>query len=74
MIEGVEVEVEAEEVAEDFGVGQKNYEEPGPRRSAADFGDPLGREEVEAAAINQPRIHPNTIRSSQEQHRCSHNL
>jgi hypothetical protein len=39
-------------------VGQKNYEEPGPRGSAADFllgeemeGDPLGREEVEAAAI-----------------------
>ena len=60
MIEGVEVEVEveAEEVAEDFGVGQKNYEEPGPRGSAADFllgeemeGDPSGREEVEAAAI-----------------------
>ena len=58
MIEGVEVEVEAEEVAEDDGVCQKNYEEPGPCRSAADFllseemeGDPLGREEVEAAAI-----------------------
>ena len=30
MIEVVEVEVEAEEVAEDVGVGQKNYEEPGP--------------------------------------------
>ena len=28
MIEGVEVEVDAEEVAEDVGVGQKNYEEP----------------------------------------------
>ncbi len=28
MIEGVEVEVEAEEVAEDVGVGQKTYEEP----------------------------------------------
>jgi len=58
LIEGVEVEVEAEEVAEDVGVGQKNYEEPGPRGSAADFllgeemeGDPSGREEVEAAAI-----------------------
>ena len=75
LIEGVEVEVEAEEVAEDVGVGQKNYEEPGPRGSDADFllgeemeGDPSGREEVEAA----PHIHPNTIRSSQEQHRCSH--
>jgi len=33
----VEVEVEAEEVAEDVGVGQKKYEEPGPRGSAADF-------------------------------------
>ncbi len=50
MIEGVEVEVEAEEVAEDVGVGQKQYEEPGPRGSAADFllgeemeGDPSGR-------------------------------
>ncbi len=81
MIEGVEVEVEAEEVAEDVGVGQNNYEEPGPRGSAADFllgeemeGDPSGREELEAAAINKPHIHPNTIRSSQEQHRCSHNL
>ena len=58
MIKGVEVEVEAEEVAEDVGVGQNNYEEPGPRGSAADFllgeemeGDPSGREEVEAAAI-----------------------
>ena len=58
MIKGVEVEVEAEEVAEDAGVGQKKYEEPGPSGSAADFllgeemeGDPLGREEVEAAAI-----------------------
>ena len=60
MIEGVEVEVEveAEEEVEDFGVGQKYYEEPGPRRSAADLllgeemkGDPSGREEVEAAAI-----------------------
>jgi hypothetical protein len=28
LIEGVEVEVEAEEVEEDVGVGQKNYEEP----------------------------------------------
>ena len=37
MIKGVEVEVEAEEVAEDVGVGQKNYEEPGPRGSAGDF-------------------------------------
>ena len=37
MIEGVEVEVEAEEVAEDVGVGQNNYEEPGPRGSAAEF-------------------------------------
>ena len=37
LIEGVEVEVEAEEVAEDAGVGQKKYEEPGPRGSAADF-------------------------------------
>jgi len=58
LIEGVEVEVEAEEVAEDVGVGQKKYEEPGPHGSAADFllgeemeGDPSGREEVEAAAI-----------------------
>jgi hypothetical protein len=58
LIKGVEVEVEAEEVAEDAGVGQKKYEEPGPSGSAADFllgeemeGDPLGREEVEAAAI-----------------------
>ena len=57
MIEGVEVEVEAEEVAEDIGVGQKK-EELGPRGSAADLllgeemkGDPSGREEVEAAAI-----------------------
>ncbi len=32
MIKGVEVEVEveAEEVAEDVRVGQKNHEEPGP--------------------------------------------
>jgi len=37
LIEGVEVKVEAEEVAEDVGVGQKKYEEPGPRGSAADF-------------------------------------
>jgi hypothetical protein len=57
LIEGVEVEVDAEEVAEDVGVSQKNYEEPGPRRSVADFllgemeRDPSGREEVEAAAI-----------------------
>jgi hypothetical protein len=58
LIKGVEVEVEAEEVAEDVRVGQKHYEEPGPRGSAADFllgeemeGDPSGREEVEAAAI-----------------------
>ncbi len=29
--------MEAEEVAEDVGVGQKNYEELGPRGSAADF-------------------------------------
>lgn len=63
MIEGVEVEVEAEEVAEDVGVGQKHYEEPGPCGSAADFllgeemeGDPSGREEVEAAAI-KPASH-----------------
>ena len=63
MIEGVEVEVEAEEVAEDVGVGQKHYEEPSPRGSAADFllgeemeGDPSGREEVEAAAI-KPASH-----------------
>ena len=64
-IEGVEVEVEAEEVAEDVGVGQKYYEEPvpGPRGSAADFllgeemeGDPSGREEVEAGAI-KPASH-----------------
>jgi hypothetical protein len=40
-------------------VGQKDYEEPGPRGSAADFllgeemeGDPSGTEEVKAAAIN----------------------
>ena len=52
------MEVEAEEVAEDVGVGQKNYEEPSPRGSAADFllgeemeGDPSGRDEVEAAAM-----------------------
>ncbi len=58
------MEVEAEEVAEDVGgVGQKNYLEPGPRGSAADFllgeemeGDPPGREEVEAAAI-KPASH-----------------
>ena len=65
MIEGVEmeVEVEAEEVAEDFGVGQNKYEEPGSRGSAAEFllgeemeGDPLGGEEVEAAAI-KPASH-----------------
>jgi hypothetical protein len=37
LIKGVEVEVEAEEVAEDVGLGQKKYEEPGPRGSAADF-------------------------------------
>jgi hypothetical protein len=37
LIEGVELEVEAEEVAEDFRVGQKHYEEPGPHGSAADF-------------------------------------
>jgi hypothetical protein len=62
LIEGVEVEVEAEEVAEDIGVGQKK-EELGPRGSAADFllgeemeGDPSGREEVEAAAI-KPASH-----------------
>jgi hypothetical protein len=42
---------------------KKNYEEPGPRGSAADFllgeemeGDPPGREEVEAAAI-KPASH-----------------
>ncbi len=29
--------MEAEEVAEDVGLGQKKYEEPGPRGSAADF-------------------------------------
>ncbi len=59
MIKGMEVEVEAEEVAKDVGVGQKDYEEPGPRGSAADFllgeemeGDLSGTEEVEAAAIN----------------------
>jgi len=58
LIEGVEVEVDAEEVAEDDGVGQKNYEEPGPCRSVANFlhgeemeRDPSGREEVEAAAM-----------------------
>jgi hypothetical protein len=63
LIEGVEVEVEAEEVVEEVGVGQKHYEEPGPRGSAADFllgeemeGDPSGREEVEAAAI-KPASH-----------------
>ena len=28
MIEGVEVEVEADEGVEDVGVGQNNYEEP----------------------------------------------
>ncbi len=61
LIEGVEVE--AEEVAEDVGVGQKNYEEPGPGGSTADFllgeemeGDPPGREEVEAAA-KKPASH-----------------
>ncbi len=50
--------MDAEEVAEDVGVGQKNYEEPGPRRSVADFllgeemeGDLSGREEVEVAAM-----------------------
>jgi hypothetical protein len=59
LIKGVEVEVEAEEVAEDVGVGQKNYEEPGPCGSAADFllgeemeGDPSGREEVQRAGLH----------------------
>ena len=59
MIEGVEVEVEAEEVAEDFGVGQNKYEEPGSRGSAGDFlldedleGDPPGREVVEGGGID----------------------
>ncbi len=54
LIEGVEVEVEAEEVAEYIGVGKNNYEEPGPRGSAGDFlldeemeGDPPEREVVE---------------------------
>jgi hypothetical protein len=49
----VEVEVEAEEVVEDVGVGQNNYEEPGPRGSAADLllgeemeGDPSASEVV----------------------------
>jgi len=37
LIEGVEVEVEAEVEAEYVGVGKKNYEEPGPRRSAGNF-------------------------------------
>ena len=37
MIEGVEVEVEAEEVVEYIGVGKNNYEELGPRGSAGDF-------------------------------------
>ena len=59
MIEGVEVEEEAEEVVEDVGVGQKTYEEPGPRGSAADSllgeemeGDPSGREEVQRAGLH----------------------
>jgi hypothetical protein len=46
-----------------LGWVKKNYEEPGPRGSAADFllgeemeGDPSGREEVEAAAI-KPALH-----------------
>ncbi len=37
MIEGVEEKVEAEEVAEYVGVGEKKHEEPGPRGSAGDF-------------------------------------
>jgi hypothetical protein len=58
LIEGVEVEVEAEEVAEYVGVGKKNYEEPGPRGSAGDFlldeemeGDPPEREVVEGGEL-----------------------
>jgi hypothetical protein len=59
LIKGVEVEVEAEEVVEDVGVCQKNYEELGPRGSAADSllgeeieGDPSGREEVQRAGLH----------------------
>jgi hypothetical protein len=72
------VEVEAEEVAEDAGVGQKNYEEPGPRGSAADFllgeemeGDPSGREEVEAAAI---KINDNCTHDGAISHCLTHHV
>ena len=61
MIEGGQVEVEAEEVEEDIGVvgvDCKKYEEPGPCGSAGVFllseqteGDTLGREEVEACSL-----------------------
>ena len=40
MLEGVDGEMEAEEMGQDLSVGvvcQKNYDEPGPRRSAAHF-------------------------------------
>jgi hypothetical protein len=57
LIEGVEVEVEAEQVAENIGVGKKN-DEPGPHRSAGNFllgeemeGGPPGREVVEGGEL-----------------------
>jgi len=37
LIKGVEVEVEAEEVAENIGEGKNNYEEPGPCKSDGNF-------------------------------------
>ena len=61
MLEGVDAEMEAEEIGHrDLSVGVvcKNYEEPGPRGSAAHFllgvemeGDPPGNENVEGGAL-----------------------
>ena len=44
----MEVEVEAGEEGEYVGVGEKNYEEPGPRGSAGDFllGDEMKWREI----------------------------
>jgi hypothetical protein len=64
LLEGVDAGMAEAEETEEMGqnlsvsvVLKKNYEEPGPRGSAADFlpgeemeGDTLGREEVEAGA------------------------
>ncbi len=61
MLEGVDGEMEAEEMGQVLSVGvvcQKIYEEPGPHISAAHFllgvemeGDPPGNENVEGGAL-----------------------